>query len=439
MSAAIYGLWRNWAVAVGMLKLLTMLAPVTPRMWLAPINVLLYLALEWCRRYFRRGPVPVCSRLNRQVSVVILVTAIALVLLSIYERDGEYHELTGQVYTSASPLLSILITSPLACLVTLCFLLRRGEPETCQRCIMRYGNVIEHGFVGDLYRKEWRYQTQLLFGLSLVLSVADWWYYLRHYVNTNLNHADLFFFAWLPLAMYVCSLIYLGIRYYSLWVYYCRNDEGHYVAQPGTTTLRYLVICDDRILVDFYPTDRTFANGARVKRFDTPVVVRIPYHEKENMGEAIRCFQQATGIPDAEIKLAYDSPDNVTYQNIFHYFAFVGNEEVIADSKLRGEWLSWGNLTQMASEGILDRDFVAEIKRIYRIAMAWKTYDERGRRLYPIKHYKPTFRLSELRNWDVDFNDYSWLRVANHNEDKFWFRVARWFHWPSSLRKSTAR
>ena len=89
MSAAIYGLWRNWAVAVGMLTLLTMLAPVTPRMWLAPINVLLYLALEWCRRYFRRGPVPVCSRLNRQVSVVILVTAIALVLLSIYERDGE--------------------------------------------------------------------------------------------------------------------------------------------------------------------------------------------------------------------------------------------------------------------------------------------------------------------------------------------------------------
>ena len=157
------------------------------------------------------------------------------------------------------------------------------------------------------------------------------------------------------------------------------------------------------------------------------------------MGEAIRCFQQATGIPDADIKLAYDSPDNVTYQNIFHYFAFVGDEEVIADSKLRGEWLTWGNLTQMASEGILDRDFVAEIKRIYRIAMAWKTYDERWRRLYPIKHYKPTFRLSELRHWDVNFNDFSWLRVANHNEDKFWFRVARWFHWPSSLRKSTAR
>ena len=61
--------------------------------------------------------------------------------------------------------------------------------------------------------------------LSLLLSVVDWGYYLVHYVNVNLNRADLFFFLWLPLAMYVLSLIYLGGRYYSMWIYYCQNDE----------------------------------------------------------------------------------------------------------------------------------------------------------------------------------------------------------------------
>lgn len=431
ITAAIFGLWRNWALSIGALTVLTMLAPVAPRMWLAPINIIIYVALQWLRKYFKRGNVPVCSRLNHQASIVILISAVYFAILTIYsliEHESVHYEFSGQPFTTDSPVISILILAPVACLVTLFFMFRRGEPEACRRCAIRYGNVIEHGFVGDLFRREWRYQTQMLFFLALALSVADWWYYLHHYVNTNLNRADMFFFVWMPLVAYVMSLVYLGIRYYSLWIYYCQNDEGHIVERPGDTTLRYLLISGDSLFLGLNPTaSRPTEGEAEIRRLDTPVVVKTQYHESENPVEAISSFKQASGIADAEIRFAYESPDLITFRNIFHYFAFVDDMEVVRQSKLTGEWAVWSDVVQMASEGMLDRDLVSEIKRIYDVAMAWKTYDSHGRRLYPIKHYKPTFRLRDLRSWDVNFNDYKWLYIAGHNEDKFGFRFRNFF------------
>jgi len=425
MTAAISGMWKSWAMAVGFLTVLTILAPVVPRHWLAPINIVFYVILQVVHRDLRKRDFPSCSRLIQQVSAVILITAIVVVLISFFANEGV--EITGQPYGDDSPFLVILITSPVATIVTLCYWLNRREPLVCRKCKMRYGNVVEHGFVGDLYMKEWRYQTGLLFWLSLSLTVTDWIYYTVHYVNTNLNRADQFFFIWLPLVIYLLSLVYLGWRYYSLWVYYCRNDEGHYVERPGATTLRFLVIHGDKLLLSFFPTDAFHSNGAKVKKFDTPVKVRTEYHERENLNEAILLFRKHTGISNADIKLAYGSPDAVTYQNIFHYFAFLQSGEEIADSNLEGEWFSWGNVMRLGQQSLLDRDLVAELSRIYDISMAWKTYDADGKRLYKIKHYHPTFHLRDIRNWNVDFNDYKWLHISRHNEDNMFYPLRRLF------------
>lgn len=427
MTIAIFGLWRNWAVAVGFLTMLTMLAPIVPKQWLAPINIACYIALQWVHSVLRKRDIPSCSRLIQEVSSVMLITAVALVVIYFFSRGGVKHELTGQPYTMDTPLISILITAPVACLVTLWHLLRGKEPKVCRDCHTRYGNVIEHGFPGLLFRKEWRYQTSLLFLLSLLLSVVDWGYYLVHYVNVNLNRADLFFFLWLPLAMYVLSLIYLGGRYYSMWIYYCQNDEEPFVERPGTTTMRFLIIWADKIFLTFHGTANNYPNGAKIKKFDTPVVIRTPYRERENLHSAITEFDSKTGISNAEIKLIYSSPDDVTYQNMFHYFAFVDNADIVAESDVEGEWMTWGNLCHLASQGLLTRDLVSEIDRVYNISMAWKTYDKEGRRLYKIKHYKPTFRLRDIRNWEVDFNDRRWLNIARNNEDCFGFRLKKIF------------
>lgn len=422
MSAAIFGLWRNWAIAVGFLAVLTFVSPLIKQVWLAPVCLVLYFALQGVRSVMNNQRVPVCSRLYQEVSVIILIITGVVVLRYFFGGSEGSFELTGQPVNTQGPILGILISGPVTVLVTMAYLLQKKEPLVCQLCHLRYGNVVEHGFIGTLYQREWRYQTRLLMILILLVSVVDWVYYLVHYINVNLNRADYFFFLWLPLVLYVASLIYLGWRYYSLWVYYCHNDEGHLVENPSSSTLRFLVISGDRLLLDICHSDKNFNNGAVVKIFDTPAVVTLPYHERFDAGRAAQIFQQISGIPGAEIRPVYDSPDNVTYRNIFHYFAFLDSPEEMVDSKLQGEWFTLGELRQLMGQHLTGLDLNSELARIYRIAMAWKTYDRDGRRLYKFKHYHPTFRLKDIRGWEVDYNDGHWLSVGRHNEDRRFYR-----------------
>lgn len=428
LTLAIFGLWRNWAVAVGLLTVLAVCAPLVPRPWLAPLNIVFFLALQWLHSVLRKSDVPSCSRLIQEVSAVILITAVFVIAIHFFARGEGLYEITGQPFLADSPLIAILVTAPVATIVALAFLLRRGEPLVCEKCKLRYGSVIEYGFIGSVFRRELAYQTRLLFALSLLLSITEWGYYMAQYINTNLNRADLFFFVWMPMVIYALSLVYLGGRYYSLWVYYCHNDEEGIISKPGTSTLRYLILNEDKLFVNMVDTGMKFSNGARVKKFDTPAVAHTSYTENENIHNAIQQFQQVTGIRNAQIKLAYLSPDNVTYQNVFHYFAFLPDSEAVLDSKIEGEWLTWGHLRQMANQQLLSHYLLSELNRVYQVAMAWKTYDERGRRLYSIKHYRPTFRLRDIKNWEVDFNDPHWLAIAKNNQDKFWYPVRRLFN-----------
>lgn len=57
------------------------------------------------------------------------------------------------------------------------------------------------------------------------------------------------------------------------------------------------------------------------------------------------------------------------------------------------------------------------------MTMAWKTYDRNGHRLYAIKHYRPTFRFRDMKDWDIDYNDSTWFDIAANNEDGHFFRT----------------
>lgn len=427
MTAAIFGMWRNWAIAVGILAALCFVSPLIDKAWVAPLCLFSFFCLKGMQHRLSELDVPNCSRLFKEVGTIILIVTVILAGVYLWVRRGVSFEITGQPITDKVPFLAILLTAPISALVTVCFLLQKKEPHVCQLCHLRYGNVIEHGFIGDLYRREWRYQSKLLCIACLILSAADWAYYLLHYVNVNLNRADHFFFLWLPVVLYVLSLVYLGIRYYSLWVFYCHNDEGHLVEKPSSTTIRFVVICNDRILLDICPTDQRFANGAIVKRFDTPATYTLPYQERFDINRARQMFVDNTGISNVEVRQIYASPDNVTYRNIFHYFAFVDSFDETVDSRIQGEWFSLGELRQLIAQHLVGRDLNSELTRIYRVAMAWKTYDREGNRLYRIKHYRPTFRLKDIRNWDVDYNDGHWLTVGRFNADTPMFRFCRFF------------
>ena len=232
----------------------------------------------------------------------------------------------------------------------------------------------------------------------------------------------------MPLVLYVLSLVYLGIRYYSLWVFYCQNDERHLVENPSSTTVRFIVICDDKILLDICPTEGRFANGAVIKRFDTPASFTLPYQERFDIARAREMFVGRTGIRNVEIRPIYSSPDNVTFRNIFHYFAFIDSFDDAVDSGIQGEWFTIGELRQLIAQHLVGRDLNSELSRIYRVAMAWKTYDREGKRLYRIKHYRPTFRLKDIRSWDVDYNDGHWLSIGRYNEDNRFYHLYRFLN-----------
>ncbi len=110
-----------------------------------------------------------------------------------------------------------------------------------------------------------------------------------------------------------------------------------------------------------------------------------------------------------------------------HYAAFVKAEDYPA-VKDHGTWFTLDQLDRMIKTARLSAELTDEIYRIFTITMAWKTYDTEGRRLYPIKHYRPTFRLRDLKSWTVDYNDVSWFAIANNNQDRPFFRTRRFWH-----------
>jgi hypothetical protein len=435
LSAAIFGLWRNWAIAVGVLIILAFLSITIRQVWMAPVSLICFFALQLLRGIINKQRVPVCSRLYKEVSIIVLIIAGVIIIRNFTGITGGPDDVPGVPLNARGPLIGILISAPVTSLVALIFLLQRQEPLVCLLCRQRYGSVIRNGFVGILYEREWRYQTRLLCMLSLLISAAAWAYYLTRYINVSFNRADYFFFLWMPVSVYVMSLIFLGWRYYSLWVYYCQRDEGHIVELPSSTTVRFLVLCDDKILLNMRQTDKIYTEGVGVMRFDTPASYTLPYQEHYDLPMAIELFQRQSGIVGTEIRKVYASPDNVTFHNLFHYIAFLDSDQLPEHSHLDGEWLSLGEIRQLMSQHLTGLELNAELARIYSVAMAWKTYNREGRRLYPFKHYRPTFRLKDLRSWDVDYSDPHWLSVWRLNEDCRCFRLRRWlFNFEECLR-----
>ena len=107
---------------------------------------------------------------------------------------------------------------------------------------------------------------------------------------------------------------------------------------------------------------------------------------------------------------------------VIHYAAFVDKDST---GVLEGKWTSLDEIDRLMRRSRLSADMCDEVYRIFTVTMAWKTYSREGKRLYPIKHYRPTFRLRDFRDWAVDYEDPVWLDVASNNEDRPFYRTRR--------------
>lgn len=426
LAQGIFALWTNWVISVGFLTLPILIAPSVPHRFLPLVPLILVGVIAVLDRRNRNQQSPNCFRIPHLVQFVLFFSSIVLFIDILYKTNCEINELIGQPVNLSHPLLPALNIYPVATIICLVNIIRGNKSRACRSCRNRHGKDIDRGLIGVLYNREAKLQIRLLFIISLILTLATWIYYIFFYVNVSINRTDSFIFALCPLLCYVISLIYLGIRYYSNWVYYCQSSTATDITEQKGTTIRYIVVCGDKILLKT-PNEPIASSNSDEMKVDVPLKITLPFKETISENEAYNYFTSAANQQTAETRLIYESCAPGMFKNIFHYIVFVKDADQVA-ATFAGEWFTLAEVNEMIRSRIAAFSLGAELSHIYTITMAWKTYDKSGHRRYGIKNYKPTFRLKDMPSWDVDYNDHNWLYVAEVNEDKPFYRLRRLWH-----------
>lgn len=426
LAQGIFSLWANWAVAVGLVILPITLTPIVPPGLLPVVPLLSAGVITILDRRNRMQQSPTCFRIPQLVQGILVISAIIMFVDLFIKLHSDINGILGQPVNRTTPLLPVLDIAPVAALVCLFNMLHLHNPRSCRSCRNRFGESMDRGLIGMLYSRESKIQIKSLFLISSLLAVASWVYYIIGYVTVNISKTDSYLFILCPVLCYALSLIYFGMRYYTLWVYYCQNNETAKVIDRQGTTIRYIVVCDDKLLLNIPPqtNDIIFSEDLKI---DVPLKVSLPFREKVTEHDAHRYFIDASELKEADTRPIYTTCDPGMYKNVFHYVAFVNDADKTAET-LKGQWFTLQETNEMIREGMVSMTLASELSRIYTITMAWKAYDRSGHRLYEIKHYRPTFRLKDMHKWNVDYNDSTWLHVAEINEDKPFFRIRRFWH-----------
>ena len=427
-TKGIYSLWLNWAIAVGSLVLVPLLSLYISKIWVPIVVLLIEISLYFIVRNNVVAKKPSCMKLPHIAMVSLFVSAIIILLVNLFYAQPFFDvDLLSKSVNRDIPYIVVLILAPVTFIVSLLNILKGLESEICVECLARNGSIAERGFLGRLFSQEGEYLSKMLLMLSLFTSLISWAYYIIFYIDANINSLDKFVFVWMPILIYVISLIYLGFRYFSLWLYYSQNIEGASLRFNSSSLVRYIIICDDSIYLKV-PDESKDSITLQDYRIDTPARLYIQYKEDVSSAAAIQYFENLSGIKNAKLRLLYINTNFKTECNIFHYAYFLNDKSIIQNSRLEGQWYTLAQISALIDDNKISSIFSSEIKRIYKMTMAWKMYDVNGKRLYNIKNYRPTFRIDDIKNCEVDFNDIRWLFVSGNNEDRRCFNLRKiWY------------
>lgn len=427
LKHGIYGLFQYWAIGVGSLIVMGVLPLILPPFWTPFIGIISALILLRMRRANDDSRFPLCGRIIYICNLSLVWSSLIMIAMYILIHHTSLIQtmwLLDLPINSAIPFIPILIIAPVTALVS-AWLIRRGHAHhVCQNCQIKHGDRNERGFIGRLFDQEGNYQLWLLFATSIMLSIGEWIYYFAFFVNVNFNTPDTFYFVWCPTILYCLTLIFLGIRYSGLLVYYNRVIEGGPLNHGSFSQIRFLIISGDEIFLTTN-TDDSSSIMLEDDKIDTPAILTIDHRNNIPDWDADTFFKGLTGIAPDALRYLYRTNTEESGCNIFHYAALINDPKVIDRARVNGQWLTVNALQLHINRGAVAPLLASEVYRIYNITMAWKSYDRRGFRLYDIKNYKPTFRLRDLANRNVDYNDSNWLFVAANNEDRPFFKIRR--------------
>lgn len=416
-TSTIRGLWDNWAIAFGAIALLMLCSLFLSKTFLPLLSFgLAYGLMAKIKAESGHTKMGACYMMLWAMAIVLFWSGVVMIIINIIHSEWFFGGMYAiEPFNPRHPYICSLIVFPISLFVSIYFLVRGHSLRVCRNCQARFGYYDSKGSVATLYFREARYQLRLLLMLSLVLSIVDWTYYYFFYINVNFNTPDKFYFIVMPVVVYLLSLVYMSVRYMSM-TEEMSEKRASKTLRPMMTLVRFLILSGDQIFL-----------GEDTDNFvDTPAKIIVPRREKMSDDEVRNSFSDIAGIKDFSIRYLYDDSGYLNGANVLHYAIFLDNNET-PQLKLDGKWETIDELDRQLKAGKLAPQMVSEINRIYHVTMAWKTYDRQGRRLYPIKHYHPTFRLRDFKNWDVDYGDMHWLDIATNNEDRPFFRLRRFW------------
>ena len=405
-------LWVNWAVAFGAIALELLLPRLMPKSWLPiPVFALAYAELVYMRTQQQRESLS-CTAMLRVSTLTLFWSAIVMLIINILNSKLLFDNIIDWSNTNKDiPFITCLIIFPTMIVMAL-WVMANGYMQVRQTPLgggseLRQGN----GVVSSLFSRESRYQVQLMLCIAIGFTGVEWWYYFKYYFNVNMNTPDVFFFNWMPIAFYCLSLFFVWSRYQNIAAIIGPIAEH---ARGQGVMVRYLILSGDRMLLAINEHDR----------WDTPAVTHLGSLAATG-DEAVReTFARISGCENFGMRFLYETGiDNLT-PDVKHYAVFLDSENYPSKSAL-DSWFTLDQIDRFIKTARLSADLTDEIYRIFTITMAWKTYDRQGRRLYPIKHYRPTFRLRDLKDWAVDYGDMSWMSIAEVNQDRPFFRARR--------------
>lgn len=421
ISKYISATWRNWTVSLGFVCLMILLSPYVSRHFF-PCIPIAFAAMLGVMIYHRRNLTNQGLAIPYIVTVSLLIEGILLTGFNLTVRITDVYELAGKPVNDELPFIVQLTISPVLVLVSGLFMLRRLGHGRYFRTGSGRSDV---SLVQRMVWQETRYQTRLMFLLALGMSAAVWCYTVFRFSSASINRPDMFFFVWMPLIVYILSLVYLGFRCFSLWAFYTQNDPAMMMSSHRSSIVRFLIVSGDSIYLSEHSLD---VKQCSESYYDTPVRLRQPLAEHFSDKDARAMLMAYTGIASGivEVKYMFDGLGHSCDSRIFRFLSVLSSPDDVDGSRIAGgSWFTLDQVRRLDRSHRLATELSADLVHIYTVAMAWKTYDINGNRRYPVRHYRPTFRLGDLKKWNVDYNDPRWLRVSALNADSRLFRLRR--------------
>lgn len=416
----------NWLISVGAVVVILLCAQFISKVFLPAAVLACQFALMRRARNGRDSKPGYCYLLPYLMSQVLFITAIIMVAINIYYMWFIPPEQFADGSANRSiPYITILIIAPVQSVVLLWALMRGSRLGYCRCCRTDHGLPAERGFIARVSANESRYQLRMLTIVSIIATVYSWTYYLVRYSNASLNSADRFYFNEIPLIFYIFSAIYLTMHYWSLYAFYQKNIAENSGNSAPASYVRFILICGDSVFLSEKHTPATETRPAAVT-IDTPFKLTLPYRQRMNNPQAEAEFSRLLGSGARfNLRFLYNTASPGERCNFFHYLCSIDSRSEADRMGLNGLWYTQPQLGRLFRERRIDLMLAGEIRRIYTMANAFKAYDREGRRLHPIRNYRPSFRLDDLMSLKIDFNDPTWLFVADDNEDKLFYKLRR--------------